>query len=176
MLLATRLPSSLPWEPSMVKRCGRKGIRSSADSGQRLLSMPFPVVPSGLHHPGGHLPAPRSVRQRQHLPPGGAEAAGLRCPPRRVLIRGHADRRDHPGLADVDAAHPVPVQRLAGHLVRVRPSSARPRAASLRGGTARGTGGERKNLTRVLEAAMNSPLEDRIPASGYVTASTAPRL
>src|SRR6266516_1691780 len=32
-----------------------------------------------------------------------------------------------------------------------------PALASLRGGTARGTGGERKNLTRVLVATMNSP-------------------
>jgi len=31
-------------------------------------------------------------------------------------------------------------------------------AASVRGGTARGTGGERKKLTRVLEATMNNPL------------------
>ena len=38
--------------------------------------------------------------------------------------------------------------------------------ASLRGGTARGTGGERTNLTRVLEATMNGPWEDRFPALG----------
>ena len=40
------------------------------------------------------------------------------------------------------------------------------RTANLRGGTARGTGGERKKLTRVLEATMNGPLNDRLPASG----------
>src|SRR6266704_6216990 len=33
-------------------------------------------------------------------------------------------------------------------------------------GTARGTGGERKNLTRVLEATMNGPSGNRLPASG----------
>ena len=46
-----------------------------------------------------------------------------------------------------------------------RPTSSFP-AASQRAGTARGTGGERKNLTRVLEATMNGPWEDRLPASG----------
>jgi hypothetical protein len=30
----------------------------------------------------------------------------------------------------------------------------------------RGTGGERRNLTRVLVATMNGPWEDRFPASG----------
>ena len=34
----------------------------------------------------------------------------------RVTIGGNPDRRGHPGLADVDAVHPVPVQRLIGHL------------------------------------------------------------
>ena len=46
------------------------------------------VIAGCLHHHCGHLPAPQPVRQRQHLPPGGAEAAGLGRPPRRVLIRG----------------------------------------------------------------------------------------
>ena len=38
------------------------------------------------------------------------------------------------------------------------------RTAHLPGGTARGTGGERRNLTRVLEATMNSPSGNRLPA------------
>jgi hypothetical protein len=47
---------------------------------------PLPVIGGGLHHHRGHLPAPQPVRQRQHLPPGGAEAAGLGRPPRRVSV------------------------------------------------------------------------------------------
>jgi hypothetical protein len=35
------------------------------------------VIPGRLHHHRGHLPAPQPVRQRQHLPFRGAEAAGL---------------------------------------------------------------------------------------------------
>src|SRR5450631_1936830 len=44
------------------------------------------VVAGGFHHHPGHLPAAQPVRQRQHLPPGGPEAAGLARPPRRVAI------------------------------------------------------------------------------------------
>ena len=60
------------------------------------------------------------------------------CPgPRRAgsFIRRHLDRRDQPGLADVDAAHPVPVQRVSGRAVyasvtsSIRPS---PRLAANR--------------------------------------------
>src|ERR1019366_5965872 len=40
----------------------------------------------------------------------------------------------------------------------------------------RGTGGERKKLTRVLEATLNGPWEDRLPASGWSAASTAPEV
>ena len=69
------------------------------------------------------------------------------------------------GLADVDAAHPVPVQRLVGHLFHASLTSPFPRTAHLPGDTARGTGGERRNLTRVLEAAMNGPSGNRLPAS-----------
>ena len=70
------------------------------------------------------------------------------------------------GLADVDAAHPVPVQRLVGHLFHASLHLLPSGLASLRGGTARGTGGERKKLTRVLEATMNGPSGNRLPASG----------
>jgi hypothetical protein len=53
----------------------------------------------------------------------------------RVLIRRHLDRRGQPGLADADAAHPVPVQRVSGRAVyasvtsSIRPS---PRLAANR--------------------------------------------
>jgi hypothetical protein len=67
----------------------------------------------GCLRPGAHrrtaLP-----RQRQHAPLRGCEGAGPGGPPRRITIRGHPDRRHHLRLADVDAAHPVPVQRLFG--------------------------------------------------------------
>ena len=132
----------------------------------------LPVVAGCLHHDRRDLPGPKPVRQRQHLPPGRAEAAGLGRPPRRVTVGRHPDRRGHPGLADVDAADPVPVQRLVTHLLHAS-HPLHCRTASLRGGTARGAGGERKKLTRVLEATMNSPLDDRLPASGCNAASGA---
>jgi len=75
------------------------------------------VVRRCLHHHRGHLPAPQPVRQRQHLPFRGAEGTGLSRPPRRIPVRWHPDRRHHLRLADIDAAHPVPVQRLVSHLV-----------------------------------------------------------
>ena len=53
----------------------------------------LPVIPGDLHYHRGHLPAPQPVRQREHLLLRGAEAAGLGHLPRRVLIRGHPDRR-----------------------------------------------------------------------------------
>ena len=136
------------------------GVRQHAlkPLGLQPVERPFPVVAGCLHHHGGHLPGPQPVRQRQHLPPGRAEGTGFGRPPGRILVRRHPDRRDHPGFADVDAAHPVPVQRLVRHLFHVFPSRSGSRACCPQGGTARGTGGERKNLTRVLEAAMNSPL------------------
>ena len=75
-----------------------------------------PVVPGGLHHDRVDLPAAQPVRQRQHLILGGAEGADLLHPPPGILVRRDPDRRGHLGLADIDAAHPVPVQRLVGHL------------------------------------------------------------
>jgi hypothetical protein len=63
----------------------------------------------------------------------------------------------HPGLADAGAADTVPVQRLVGHLFHASLTFALSWTASARGGTARGTGGEQKKLTRVLEATMNGP-------------------
>ena len=92
--------------------------------GLQPVKRPLPVVPGRLHHHRGHLPAPQPVRQRQHLSLGGAEAAGLLHPPRRITIGWHPDRRDQPGLADIDAAHPVPVQRLVGHLFHASLTSA----------------------------------------------------
>ena len=62
----------------------------------------------------------RSARFSQEL------LAGVKCRPNRGCLTSHSltaevgwhpDRRDQPGLADVDAAHPVPVQRLVGHLL-----------------------------------------------------------
>jgi hypothetical protein len=41
-----------------------------------------------LHHYRGHLPAPQPVRQRQHLPPSRAEAAGLVRPRAGLLSDG----------------------------------------------------------------------------------------
>jgi hypothetical protein len=79
----------------------------------------LPVVPGRLHHHRGHLPGPAPVRQLQHPPLRGRETAGLGRPPRRIGIRGHPDRRHHGRLADIDAAHPVPVQRLVPHLIHV---------------------------------------------------------
>src|SRR5262249_62023377 len=78
-----------------------------------------PFTPTaGLPPPRrGPLPGPHPARQPHPPPPGRPEAAGLARPPHRAGIRRHPDRRGHPGLADVDAAHPVPVQRLVGHLV-----------------------------------------------------------
>ena len=132
--------------------------------GLQPVKRPLPVVPGRLHHHCGHLPAPQPVRQRQHLLPGGAEAAGLSHPPRRVPIRGHPDRHCHLGLADINAAYPVPVQRLIGHLFHATlPPPAPGLLACLPGGTARGAGGERKKLTRVLEATINGPWK---PAPG----------
>jgi hypothetical protein len=91
------------------------------------------VIAARLHHHRGHLPDPQPVRQRQHLPPGGAEAAGLGHPPRRVLLRRHPDRRHHPGLADVDAAHPGPgTAARQSPLPRASLHLPGPRAASLR--------------------------------------------
>ena len=82
MLLATRLPSSLPWEPSMVKRCGRKGIRSSADSGQRLLSMPFPVVFGYLGFSRSRIMSPQVELSRTRLRQDGQK------PQRRGMVTG----------------------------------------------------------------------------------------
>jgi site-specific DNA recombinase len=106
------------------------------------------------------------VRQRQHLSLGGAEAAGLLHPPRRIPIRWHPDRRHQPSLADVDAAHPVPVQRLVGHLFHVSLTSAFLHLLACEVVPPGEPGGERRNLTRVLVATMNGPWEDRFPASG----------
>jgi hypothetical protein len=90
----------------------------------------LPVVSGCLHHHCGYLPGPQPVRQCQHLSLGGAEAAGLSRTPCRIPIRGHPDRRHQPGLADVDAAHPVPVQRLVGHLFHASLTSFFPALAS----------------------------------------------
>src|SRR5262249_62373380 len=49
-------------------------------------------------------------------PPGCPAGAGAGSPPRRAVLRRPPDRRDQPGLANVDAAPPVPVQRLVGSL------------------------------------------------------------
>src|SRR5690348_17434911 len=76
-------------------------------------------------------------------------------------------------LADVDAAHPVPVQRLITDLVHASPPARVPGcqpAKRYRPGIQRA----RENLTRVLEATMNSPSKDQIPAPDYSTASPAP--
>jgi len=84
--------------------------------GLQPVKRPLPVVAGCLHHHRGHLPAPQPVRQRQHLPLGRTEAAGLLHPPRRITIGWHPDRRHPARLADAGAAHPVPVQRLVGYL------------------------------------------------------------
>jgi hypothetical protein len=92
------------------------------------------VVAEGEHGGDG---ARRPVRDV--VAAGGAlfgGAAGLGRPPRPVPVRRHPDRRDQPGLGDVDAARPVPVQWLVlmGALPRLPPLL--PLAANLRGGTA----------------------------------------
>ena len=124
------------------------------------------VVAGGLHHHRGHLPAPQPVRQRQHLPLRGAEAAGLLRPPRRS---GPMAPGSSPTIPALPMSMPHTRSRYSGSSVT---SSTRPsplpslHLLACRGGTARGTGGERRNLTRVLEATMNGPWEDRLPASG----------
>ena len=100
----------------------------------------FPVVAARLHHHRGHLPAAQPVRQRQHLPPGGAEAAGLGRPPRRVLLRRHPDRR---GQACLPMSMPHTRSRYSGSSVTSStcPSPCLPAAASVRGGTSPGSRG-----------------------------------
>ena len=170
-------PGSTP--PASGNRPGpaRGGRAGSWPAWRRPARSRTPRPPAGRTAPSSsrRLPPspPRAPARTAASPPapaplsgGGAEAAGLGHPPCRVTIGWHPDRRHQPGLADVDAAHPVPVRRLVGHLFHASFTSAFLALASLRGGTARGTGGERRNLTRVLVAAMNGPWEDRLPASG----------
>ena len=61
----------------------------------------------------------RLARFSQELWPGEvqAEPRVLDLASLTAEVGWHPDRRDQPGLADVDAAHPVPVQRLVGHLL-----------------------------------------------------------
>jgi hypothetical protein len=122
----------------------------------------------GFHRRRGHLPGPQPVRQRQHPAPGGREAAGLLRPPCRVLIRRHPDRRVHLRLADIDAAHPVPVQRLIGHLFHtsLHLPVPGPLACCCQEAPPGEPGASGKKLTRVLVATVNGPLKDRFPASG----------
>jgi len=106
----------------------------------------LPVAARAFHHHGGHLPAAQPVRQPQHPPPGGGEAAGLLGAPRRVRLRRHPDRRVHLRLADADTAHLVAVQRLVGHLFHACLPSWTPAAGRRQPrGAARGTGGVRRN-------------------------------
>ncbi len=129
------------------------------------------VIVSPPRAGGGDLPAPQPVRQRQHPAPGGREGAGLAHPPLRVGIRRDPDRGVQLGLADVDAADPVPVQRLVGDLFhRPLTSSSFPgrpalEGASLRGGTARGAGGCAETDPRARGNSQR-PLGIRLPASG----------
>ena len=144
------------------------GVRQHAlePLGLQPVKRPLPVVPGGLHHHRGHLPAPQPVRQRQHLPLSRAEAAGLGARRAGSLSEGTRIVATMPALP---ISMPHTRSRYSGSSVT---SSTRPSpvlslwTANLPGGTARGTGGERKKLTRVLEATMNGPLRSRFPASG----------
>ena len=111
-LQARRQPAGIsrvpPRAAGQVPGLPGTGQHAVTPPGLQPAGRPLPVVPGRLGHRRGYLPAAQPVRQRQRLPPGGAEAAGLARPPRRVLIGGHPDRRHHLRLADVDAAHPVP--------------------------------------------------------------------
>jgi len=62
------------------------------------------------------------------------------------------------GLADVDAAHPIPVQRLIGQLCHASLTSASPHLLACEVVPPGEPGAERKKLTRVLERNSERPL------------------
>ena len=92
----------------------------------------------------------------QHaLEPLGLQRAGHRLP----VVAGC--------FLHIDAAHPVPVQRLVrSPLPRVPHLSLPGLLACCKVVPPGEPGGERRKLTRVLVATMNGPLDDRLPASG----------